>query len=289
MAICVHCGKSKGKRACPALGGEICAPCCGKHRLVEIACPADCRWLGGLAVLRADGPQPFTAADEDAAFRRLVGFTESSRELASGRAAFSAMLGLTGRPTDQELAEMTDALDDHTAAAITSHLGFGHRADDGGRAIDRLMTAHGRDLGRGEAAAMVAMQRARGVLATVSAVQVGVGMVLRDRLTGAYLTVGTTPDALPAMGSHMFLWLLDSAGKLQPTGPMLMVPPALIDAVTARLTAAVADVTDDERRLRLAAAAPDVLAVLREAAAAAAAETPAAEAPPAAAPAPAAP
>ena len=284
MAICVHCGKSKGKRACPALGGEICAPCCGKHRLVEIACPADCRWLGGLAVLRADGPQPFTAADEDAAFRRLVGFTESSRELASGRAAFSAMLGLTGRPTDQELAEMTDALDDHTAAAITSHLGFGHRADDGGRAIDRLMTAHGRDLGRGEAAAMVAMQRARGVLATVSAVQVGVGMVLRDRLTGAYLTVGTTPDALPAMGSHMFLWLLDNAGKLQPTGPMLMVPPALIDAVTARLAAAATDVTDDERRLRLAAAAPDVLAVLREAAAAEAAEAPAAGEPAPAAP-----
>lgn len=47
---CVKCGKQKGKRACPALGGDICSVCCGTHRLKEISCPADCQYLGGLAV-----------------------------------------------------------------------------------------------------------------------------------------------------------------------------------------------------------------------------------------------
>ncbi|HVV83209.1 MAG TPA: hypothetical protein VHE35_09015 [Kofleriaceae bacterium] len=281
MATCVHCGKAKGQRDCPALGGEICARCCGKYRLTEIACPADCRWLGGLAVLRADGPQPFTAADEDAAFRKLVRYTETARELADGRAAFCAMLGYDRRPPDEELAQLTEELDDHTAAAITSHLGFGHRAADGTRAIDRMLASHGRDLTRGEAAAMVAMQRARGVLATVQAAQVGVGMVLRDRLAGGYLTVGTSPDDMPAMGSHLFLWVLDNAGKLVPTGPMLMIPPASIDAVEARLRDLAAGASsDEERRLVLAAAAPHVLAVLRTAAAAEAAASEAASAPP---------
>jgi hypothetical protein len=42
---CPLCGARKARRACPALGREICAVCCGSKRLVEIACPADCGWL----------------------------------------------------------------------------------------------------------------------------------------------------------------------------------------------------------------------------------------------------
>ena len=42
MAVCLHCRQRKGKRACPALQGVICAVCCGTHRGVAIACPADC-------------------------------------------------------------------------------------------------------------------------------------------------------------------------------------------------------------------------------------------------------
>lgn len=45
MAVCLHCRGRKGKRDCPALGGRICAPCCGEHRRVEIRCPDDCRYL----------------------------------------------------------------------------------------------------------------------------------------------------------------------------------------------------------------------------------------------------
>lgn len=42
---CPLCGARKARRACPALGREICAVCCGSKRLVEIACPSDCGWL----------------------------------------------------------------------------------------------------------------------------------------------------------------------------------------------------------------------------------------------------
>ena len=45
MAACVYCHKAKGKRSCPALGGLICARCCGKHRITRIACPPDCIYL----------------------------------------------------------------------------------------------------------------------------------------------------------------------------------------------------------------------------------------------------
>lgn len=42
---CVYCGKRKGERECPALGGMICSVCCGEHRAVDISCPPDCRYF----------------------------------------------------------------------------------------------------------------------------------------------------------------------------------------------------------------------------------------------------
>ena len=43
--MCSLCGQRKARRACPALGRQICAVCCGSKRLVEIQCPADCVYL----------------------------------------------------------------------------------------------------------------------------------------------------------------------------------------------------------------------------------------------------
>ena len=46
--LCWSCQKIKGKRACPAHGGElICPKCCGSKRRVEIRCTADCAFLRG--------------------------------------------------------------------------------------------------------------------------------------------------------------------------------------------------------------------------------------------------
>lgn len=43
--LCPVCHQRKAKRACPALGKQICAVCCGTKRLVEIDCPQDCGYL----------------------------------------------------------------------------------------------------------------------------------------------------------------------------------------------------------------------------------------------------
>jgi hypothetical protein len=43
--LCPVCHQRKAKRACPALGKQICAVCCGTKRLTEIACPPDCGYL----------------------------------------------------------------------------------------------------------------------------------------------------------------------------------------------------------------------------------------------------
>ena len=42
---CPICRKRPVKRICPARGDQICAVCCATKRLVEIACPDDCRYL----------------------------------------------------------------------------------------------------------------------------------------------------------------------------------------------------------------------------------------------------
>ncbi len=42
---CPLCESRKGKRFCPAKQTQICAQCCGEKRVVEIACPVDCRFL----------------------------------------------------------------------------------------------------------------------------------------------------------------------------------------------------------------------------------------------------
>jgi hypothetical protein len=42
---CPLCGSRKARRACPALGRDICPVCCGTRRIVQIACPPECGWL----------------------------------------------------------------------------------------------------------------------------------------------------------------------------------------------------------------------------------------------------
>ena len=63
MAVCVYCRQRKGKRACPALHGSICAICCGSHRGAAIACPADCVYfLPGESYQRERAGQQFLRA-----------------------------------------------------------------------------------------------------------------------------------------------------------------------------------------------------------------------------------
>ena len=42
---CAYCGKRRGNRHCPGLGGPICSRCCGEYRLIKIVCPSSCPHL----------------------------------------------------------------------------------------------------------------------------------------------------------------------------------------------------------------------------------------------------
>ena len=42
---CPLCQRRTARRACPALGHDICPVCCGTKRLIEINCPEDCVFL----------------------------------------------------------------------------------------------------------------------------------------------------------------------------------------------------------------------------------------------------
>lgn len=42
---CHLCESRPPRRACPALGRDICAPCCGQEREVTVDCPLECEFL----------------------------------------------------------------------------------------------------------------------------------------------------------------------------------------------------------------------------------------------------
>lgn len=60
--VCPLCRQRKARRACPALGHQICAVCCGTKRLVEISCPGDCPYL---ASAREHPPAAFVRQHQD--------------------------------------------------------------------------------------------------------------------------------------------------------------------------------------------------------------------------------
>ena len=192
VSTCSHCGQRKGKRSCPALAGTICSRCCGQHRLAEIDCPSDCAHLGGLAIVSGrTQPVTFTNAAYIAAWDKLrsfaLGETDLSREVA-------ARLG-DGTPWDPSIA--------------IAYLHHGHRSADGDRVIERFIAARGRMLSAGEAAAIVALQRARASLFEVEAVRIGVGLDLRDAVSGETLHVrDVTGSAQLREHDALFAWVM---------------------------------------------------------------------------------
>ena len=45
MHVCPRCNKRPAKRQCPALRTNICAVCCSRERMIELACPESCSYL----------------------------------------------------------------------------------------------------------------------------------------------------------------------------------------------------------------------------------------------------
>jgi len=58
MALCASCSHRQGKRYCPAVGGRICAVCCGTKREIEIDCPSSCSYLKASRTYELEKPIP---------------------------------------------------------------------------------------------------------------------------------------------------------------------------------------------------------------------------------------
>ena len=73
MAKCMVCKMKKGKRNCPALGGTICAQCCGSNKEKEIDCPTDCFFLEKSKKYFSDRQDSQKITDFDREMESIIG------------------------------------------------------------------------------------------------------------------------------------------------------------------------------------------------------------------------
>src|SRR5688572_16753932 len=110
--LCPICHQRKAKRACPALGKEICAVCCGTKRLVEISCPSEC---GYLSMARTHPPaiiQRQQDMDRAMLLPVLQGMSERQARLFLMLAAVTSrhQSDLLQKLVDEDIAQATAAL-----------------------------------------------------------------------------------------------------------------------------------------------------------------------------------
>ena len=108
------CGKRKARRLCPALGREICAVCCGTKRLVEIRCPADCRYVQSARV----HPPAVQRRQQE---RDLAVLVPALRDLSEAQARlFWPTLAFLARYKPEGLVTLTDDDVAEAAAALAA-------------------------------------------------------------------------------------------------------------------------------------------------------------------------
>lgn len=112
MTTCPLCGQRKAKRACPALGRQICAVCCGTKRLVEIRCPADCVYLASARTHPPAVVQRQQERDRGLLLPLLQGLTERQARLflLFGAAISKYKDAALQRLVDDDIAQAAEAL-----------------------------------------------------------------------------------------------------------------------------------------------------------------------------------
>ncbi len=110
--VCPVCNSRKAKRACPALGQQICAVCCGTKRLVEIACPPDCGYLSAARTHPPAVIQRQQEMDRSMMLPLLQGLSERQARLFLMMSALTAQHRTEGlqRLVDEDIAQAAGAL-----------------------------------------------------------------------------------------------------------------------------------------------------------------------------------
>jgi hypothetical protein len=102
---------------------------------------------------------------------------------------------------------------------------YGHRDADGRRLVDLFIASCGRDLPRGEIAAVVALRDAWASLLEIASVRSGVGLELRDLRTGELHRVRElSGTAQLQSGDAMFAWIMALPDHLELTGLACTIP-----------------------------------------------------------------
>jgi hypothetical protein len=112
--LCPLCGARKARRACPALGHQICRVCCGTKRQTEIRCPPDCVYLSSAL----DHPPAVVQRQQHQALALLV---DAVRDFNDRQGAqFVAIAGLIGAYQPPPLQTITDEDVVASAAALAA-------------------------------------------------------------------------------------------------------------------------------------------------------------------------
>jgi len=114
--VCPLCGVRRARRACPALGKQICAVCCGTKRLVEIHCPSDCVYL---AVAR-EHPPAATVRQQQRDVQLLVRFIRDLSERQSQLFFLIDTFLLRYQPPELQLLIDDDVIEAAASLAATS-------------------------------------------------------------------------------------------------------------------------------------------------------------------------
>jgi hypothetical protein len=114
--LCPVCQHRKAKRACPALGRQICTVCCGTKRLVEIACPSDCGYLSAARVHPPAVVQRQHELDRAMLLPLLEGLSERQARL------FLMFAAVTSRHESAALQRLVDEDIGQAAGALASTL-----------------------------------------------------------------------------------------------------------------------------------------------------------------------
>lgn len=109
-ARCHLCEKRPPRRACPALGRDICAVCCGEQREETIACPLDCPHLReSRRHEKPPAPDPRTLPHADVEITDRWLAEHEPLVVLAGRQLLLAALDTPGA-VDSDLREALDAL-----------------------------------------------------------------------------------------------------------------------------------------------------------------------------------
>jgi hypothetical protein len=113
---CPLCGQRKAKRACPAVGQQICAVCCGTKRLGEIRCPETCGYLASAREHPPAAVQRQQQQDVSLLVTTMQELTDPQRELVL------VMLGILRTTSSDPLQALRDEDVAEAAATLASTL-----------------------------------------------------------------------------------------------------------------------------------------------------------------------